>query len=236
MVRVSAAEYDTLQGITVTDSGTVFVPAFPIHTDELPRAPRQPSLRQSVHHHSLDGVAAGGGRGMGHCAPNLQGWRRYRGTFQLQHLPRQGLAGPPGRHLPDDRTHDDRHRRHHSRKSRGHYQHRHRHLPLPHLQQQSRQQPSPGRVLQQLAVRPVGCRSARPRVTPVPRASRIPLPASPGRGGTSRESRRPGARKCPRDPAPPRIHPITRDRVPAAGIAGQSARAGVGMSCRHGRM
>ena len=109
-------------------------------------------------------------------------------------------------------------------------------LPLPHLHQQAGEQPSPGRVLQQLAVRPVGCRSARPRVTPVPRASRIALPDSPGRGGTSRESRRPGARKRPRDPAPPRIHPITRGCVPAAAIAGQGAGAGVGMSGRHGRM
>ena len=40
----------------------------------------------------------------------------------------------------------------------------------------------------------------------------------------------------PRDAAPPRIHPITRDRVPAAAMTGQPAETDLDMSCRHGRM
>ena len=43
-----------------------------------------------------------------------------------------------------------------------------------------------------------------------PSCFRTALPASPGRGGTSRESRRPSARKRPRNHTSPRIHPITR--------------------------
>ena len=72
-------------------------------------------LRESVCHHSLVGVAAGGGHRVGHRAPNPQ---RRHGPQQFQHLPRQGLGGPPGRHLQTDRQHDDPHRHHSGWRSR----------------------------------------------------------------------------------------------------------------------
>ena len=237
MVRVSAAEYDTLSGLSVDENGqlTGSLGGITIALTQLP-GPRQLPRGPAVHHRALDGVAVGGRHRVGHRAPNLQRWY---GHSRIQHLPRPRLGGPPGGHLPDGREHDDRDGRHSGDWPAGHLGHpqrRNQHAAVPELREQAGGWGGPGRVLQQLAVRPVGCSSAQPRVTPVPRASRIAVAGSPGRGGTSREWGRPGASECRRGPGSPRVRPTTRDRLPAGVVARRPAEADVGMSCRHGRM
>ena len=107
MVRVNAMAYDTLVGITVDSVGGGGCAGNRRSTlNQLPRPGYWPPLgRESVYHHSLVGMAAGGGYRVGHRAGNLQRWHTGDG---LHHLPRRAqTGGPPGRHLQTDRKYDD---------------------------------------------------------------------------------------------------------------------------------
>ena len=102
MVRVNAMAYDTIPGITVDEEGAVVAAlpgggALPLNScvalgDGL-------SLRESVFHHSLVGVAAGGGYRVGHGAGNLQRWD---GRPLIHHLPRRAQTRRNARPAPTE--------------------------------------------------------------------------------------------------------------------------------------
>ena len=210
MVRVSAAEYDTLSGLSVDENGqlTGSLGGITIALTSCLVLDSFPVGQQFITAHWTEWQLAAGTGWV--TAPRTRRPVTAPGP-PIQHLPRPRLGGPPGGHLPDGREHDDRDGRHPGNRPAEpcrHRQRRNQHAAVAELREQAGGWAGPGRVLQQLAVRPVGCRSAQPRVTPVPRASRIALPGCPARRGTSRESRGRGARECRRGPGSPRIHPI----------------------------